>query len=67
MNLVRMCRLAMLVKCPLQLVRIFLAVGPVACGRYAEHGFIPARSATGFHRNVPQPFGDSQKRLLHVY
>jgi hypothetical protein len=57
---------AMLIKSPLQLVRVLFPVGTMACWRYAEQRFGPAGYAAGLYRNFPQPFGHAQERLLHA-
>jgi hypothetical protein len=53
MSFARMNNLAMLIERPLQLVRIFLAVGAVARWRYPESRFCAAGCAAGFHWNIP--------------
>jgi hypothetical protein len=53
MSFARMNNLAMLIESALQLVRIFLAVGAVASGRYPESRFCVAGCAAGFHWNIP--------------
>jgi hypothetical protein len=66
MTLARVNSLAMLIKRPLQLVRVLFAVRAMARGRHAEQRLCAAGSACGFYRNISQPFSDAQEGLFHA-